>query len=773
MAKGFDTRQSTRGTFAFAPKQGRQTRNDVAASPSIGQSGNVGGVATGGGNVVMSQNPTLGGNAGANIPAFLDSVLEPVIKARQDERVRAGYAAATNGAALEDIAKQQPGLSTIFGPTDFQRGAQFFATQTAVNNWSTEQLENMATLRELPEEDLPRYLNEAAMSHMTGDVFADNAINAAILEKTATLIPVIAQARVEWQQTTLRRGAVANNIAAAGSYEALVRTYTTQPELAEGQTDPLAGQRVNEENVRLAKESFLSSFLPIDGMTPEAFAGSVEETARGLLAAGNLWAFNAMDEGGPNSLLFQTMDADGYATLKSAYNTAGKSAQARALMQVGPEYDLFRTKVQLGQIAPGDIRAGLEAFNTRITALSGYTEPFFDGEDMVKQTEDGVTDLIRRYEADETRAYNEYRDEVNRTADAAQRQQESEQQLAGVLAAATIGDLQAAGFAYGTDKVNLAMTAAIRTDPATTIPMLIMSHRNSSYVVPGAKDILRSQITANIAAGYDGESFQTAYRNWKTFERDEAGLAARAAYYGEYDNHFARLETLLGNGTGMTGTLAYAQTFGEAGALAGTQQPAAAPRGDVKEKLEAAVTQIGPDFIARQLGHRQTTSATTTIGRLAIGGAYMRMQADPNLSEEQALRMEVSALQADNRLEIIGRDAWANPTRGQSMQELTQVPQDRIGRVWERLVDDGLDRIGAEGRPYTVWRSGTGTTTRWVVSVTPRNGGDAEAFQIDVPMIARQDRTTERQDIERRRPGGQPRGPYQDRPSGIGSVDRR
>lgn len=752
MATGYDNRQSIRQSFAFAPKPGAQTQNAAAATPTIGRSGLAGEMATGGNNVIMSQNPVSGAGAGAQIPEFINTLLEPHLKAQQERRVREGYAAAVNGASMDSINERQPGLSAIFGPTDFQRGAQFFNAQQAVNNWSTEQINNLPALAQLPPEDLPRVLNAAAEAHMTGDVFADNAINASILEQQATLIPRIAQARAEWEQRTLRTGARNAAISAGSAYGALVNSYTTQPDAPETGEDPLAGQRVDVANVVAQKTSFLSSFLPVDGMTREAHQGFVEESYQAFLAENNLWAFNAMAEGGANSLLFQTLGAEKYAQAQAAYRTAGARAVSQAMMTVGPEYDRFRTQVRLGQVSPEDVRAKLQEFNTRVASLTGYLEPAFDGEAIVTQVEGRVDDLVSGLERDEGRAYQEHRDVVNRAATEEAKQQQEQQETATALSLIAQGDIQAAKFLLGESKVNILVTSAIRTDASTTIPFLISSHRNSSEVVSGARDILQSQVQANIGAGYDSESFQTAYRNWQTFNQVEGGGAARAAYYGNFDPMFLRMQTLMANGSGITGTLAYAQTFGEAGALAGSLQPAAAPSGERATKLEAAVTAIGPGFFQRNFGgQRQTLSATDTIFRLARGGASARMDADPNLSEEEALRQEVSALVADRRLEQVGNDAWANPTRGAPMADLTRVPSERLGAVWQELVDQGRDRVGARGRPYTVWRSGTGTATRWLVAITPRNGGDAEVFDINVGQITAWDTVRERRDVERRR----------------------
>jgi len=745
MATGYDNRETTRRSFAFAPQPARQTNVAANARPSIGRSGLAGGTATGGGNVIMSENPTAGMNAGAEIPAFLDAILEPHIRAQQERRVREGMTAAMNGAALDDIAARQPGLSAIFGPTDFQRGAQFFATQRAVSRWKTDQLENMNTLRELPEEDLPRYLNEAAMGVMTGDVYTDNAINAAIIEESATLIPRIAQARVEWQQNTLRRGAIDNNLAAGEAYAALIQTYVSQPELAEGQEDPLAGQRVDEAAIARQRETFLSTFMPIDGMSDEAFVSSVEETARGFLAQDNLWAYNALNEGGTESILFQTLTPEKREALTTAYNAAGRRAQSRALMQIGPEYDLFRARVRLGSlatdpIAPDEVRAQLDEFNVRIAALTGYDTPYFDAENMVRQTEEVTGGVVSDLERARTRRQ-------------AEEDKEAEEQavLDDIAAAATTGDFQAAIIEHGEGKVNAWVTAAIRTDATTTIPMLIASHRNSGEVISGARNILQAQVAANIASGYDSESFQTAYRNWKTFNTAQGGAPARAAYYGQYDTMFARMGQLMADG-GVTGTLAYAQTFGEAGALAGTQQAPTAPTGERREALIGALRQeVDPGFWQRTFGATQLSpTGQATIERLALGGASLRMDAE-GMDAKTAIQAEISSLRADNRLEIVGRDAWANPTRGPSMGTLTGVPTDRLGNVWQQLVNEGRARVGAENRPYTVWRSGEGTATRWIVSVTASQGKPTEVFQIDVPMISRTDTIREQADVRRRR----------------------
>lgn len=773
MATGYDRREATRGSFAFAPRQGRQTRNDAAATPSIGRSGISGGANTGGGRVVMSENPVSGMGAGANIPAFLEAALEPVIKAAQERKVREGYTAAANGTALSEIAARQPGLSAIFGPTDFQRGAQFFASQKAVSDWQAEQLADLDNLKKLPEEDLPRYLDAAAQEHMTGDVYADNAIGAALMEAQTTLIPRIAQARVEWQQNTLRQGYVDSTLSAANAYSGLVHSYVSQPDIQEGQPDPLAGTRVDEAAVARSRDTFLSSLLPVDGMSNDAWKAGVEQTARSLLADGNLWAYNALQQDGAQSPLFQ-LDPEKQASLDTAYRSAGKRAQANALMQVGPEYDLFRTQVRLGQVPPGEIRERLNEFNVRIATLSGYTEPYFDADAMISQTEDGVVDLVRRREQDETRAYQESRDEVNRAADAEVKAAEEANALSDIVAAMQTGDLQAAIFEHGAGKVNMAVTAALRSDPTTTIPILVRSHQNSNEVIDGARDILQASVASNIAAGYDSQGFQNAMNNWKTFDATPGGRAARAAYYGDYDQLFQRFSTATANGAD-TG-VAYQQTFGEAGALAGTMRPQAMPTGTVKTELEAAVNSMtGPNFWQRNVstllgGNNFTGSARATLSRMVMPGAALRLQNDPALEPEEAARNEMAALAADRRIEIVGRDAWANPSRGQTMQRLTGVPTDRLGNVWNTLVDEGLERLGARGETYTVWRQGDGPATRWIVTTTSQDG-ETDVFQLDPAMIARKDATREAADIARRRPRGQSGVPSTAR--GAGDVDRR
>jgi len=754
MARGYDNRETTRRSFAFAPQQGRQTRNAAAAAPTIGAQGQSGQAASGGGNVIMSESPVLRGDAGAAIPAFLEKTLEPIIQAQQERRVREGYTAAANGMAMEDIARNQPGLASIFGPTDFQRGAQFYATQTAVNSWQQEQIANLDKLAQLPEEDLPRYLDEAAMSHMTGDTFADNAIGAAIMEANTTLIPRIAQARVEWQQNTLRQGYVGNATAAGGAYASMVQSYTAQPDVAEGEVDPLAGSRINEANIAASRDQFLASLMPIDGMTNDAWKAGLEQTFRGMLADDNLWAVNAIMEGGSESP-FAQLDPEKQNSLRTAYETAGKRAQARALMQVGPDYDLYRTQVRLGQIPADEVRERLNEFNVRIAVLSGYTEPYFDADAMIRQTEGVVDDLVTGIEQDNSRRYSENQAALNRQLDAEAEEAEEAQALSEILSLAAAGDLQAAEFAHGSGKVNAAITAGLRNDPATTIPILIRSHQNSSYVVSGARDILQAQVSANIAAGYDSQAFQNSLTNWRGFSATPQARSARAAYYGDYDQQFMKLDTLISGGTDPG--VAYAQTFGEAGALAGTMRPVSAPTGQRRAEIDAAARAMTqPSFWQRQLGPRLmgegfNNSARTVISSMVTGGAAARMENDPNLSVEEAVRNEMSALQASNRLEVVGRDAWRNPAQDAPMSALTRVPPDRLGTVWNELVDEGLERLGARGEPYTVWRQGTGPATRWIVTTTS-DGGEVDVFQIDPSMITRHDTIREQADVRRRRP---------------------
>lgn len=709
MATGYDNRETTRRSFAFNAGQARQTNVQANARPSIGRSGLAGNAATGGGNVIMSENPQSGQGAGANIPEFLNTVLEPHIKAQQERRMYEGYAAAAGGEALAEIAARQTGLSAIFGPTDFQRGAQFFATQRGVSEWKQEQVDSMDDLARLPPQDLGRWLSDSTDRHLTGDVFADNAIRAAIVEETSTLIPLITQRRVEFEQTALRTGAVDLAVAGGGAYAAMVEALYAQPPLVEGQEDPLAGTRIGPEAVEAERDILRSKWLPIEGMTPTAYSGFVEDTANAYLAGGNLRAFNVMLEGGNQSILYQTLGADKYNAIVSRGNTATEAALQDEAMRFIPELAELEANQIAGTLAPGQFYKRAAEINTLIGAAVGTEEPYFDANEILTGEGGVVRAIVARN--DETRrraqAQADAAASAAAAAAAAAELEATNQREANQLF--IVGDIPAALAAGATqENINRAAYAAYQRND---IPALVKAARTSGTM--GIFTAVQQSLQAPLSGAAAGisEDFSRSYSTWQAiYNEGTSGPSVAASYFGQYHAGMLQYHNLVRGG--RPPEQAHQQVF-VVGAGRG-RQPAVRVSTEIREAASRdADTALGRN----QLGSLMGISPRANAGsRRVVQGAIeqeaerIRANSDGALSPQEATRQAREVMISSGRLEVFGGYAWTNvPGSGRDVPLANYMPgatPDVIGRHLDTVLERRLKDKGLSTRNTNVLRLG-------------------------------------------------------------------
>lgn len=682
MATGYDNRQAGRASFAFAPQAARQTRNSEAPVQQ-GRNGVVGaGEARGG--VVMSEAPAIGAGIGSGIPAFLEQVFEPVIQQASTERMYQGYAAAVDGMTMDQIAENKPALAGIFGQSDFEKGASFYHVQKGLANWQSEQLANMDALKRMDPNQVGKVLFDAATPFLTGDQATDNQVHRAVIEASQELLPRVAAARIEW-----RRGEQRKDVIELGTTRARnLQTLSDQQNAAEVEGDP--------ELLASARLTFLESMRPLDNMSEEDWSTSVAQVARTVIANGNLAAYNAMAEGGENSLLFMALGATGDGEQYAAIQNLATQASRKALSDWGTDVrvtlangtvvspiDQLNARIATQEITGAAIRTSMESINELAMKQTGSTEPYYTEEEIAAAVGGYVRSVATEDRADR-------RVERQAAATEAARVATEQNKVAEIQRALSQRDPQAVIMSYGAGDVDNVMRSLWQTDPVRAIPILegVFSTRGTTFSATAAD--VQNLVKANMIAGADSEGFQKALATWGSFTNPQA----RAFYFGDLDAQFLRYQTRTSGTMAVPALIAYSETFGAAGAAPGTATPGRRAEGQTGEDLTRAIQNMRPNWMMRVAGAvGPNPNSLTVLNEWVQPRAAELMRARPGMSTDDAVASALSGLKGNRELDSVGSYYWPTPNRTPSIETITGLTPDRLSAVFDDAIKDNMPNL--------------------------------------------------------------------------------
>lgn len=737
MATGYDQRETRRASFAFAPVQARQTQNSAAVVPT-GRSGVVGGGEARGG-VVMSSAPSIGMGAGSGIPEFLEAVFEPVIQQRSAERMYQGYADAIDGATMDEIAEAKPALAGLFGQSDFEKGASFYHAQNGLANWQSEQLANMDQLKRMDPSQVGKVLFDAAKPYLTGDATTDNSIHRMVIEASNELLPQVSAARIEWRNEEQRNGMTQLGVTRAGNLRAL-----REQALSTG--TPLPPE---------ASFAFLESMRPIEGMSDDNWAAAVEQVARSVQADGNIAAYNAMAEGGTNSLLYMALGARGdgakYQAIVSRAEIMGKDANTdfAARPEVAARIDLMWARSITGELRGTALREEMLSINEAANLYTGSEVPLFDEETITAGVKTSVRDVVAedRANAREERAWERSGDNP---ANVAAKAEAESADIRNLIAKGQVGEAEGR---YTKDKVSGVMRSWYLSDRVGSVKELVRTHQQQGATFPDLARDIQSQVSANLTAGATSEAFQVAVKQWQEFGTGD-GTVARAFYYGDYDDLFDRYQQLVGRNGGDP-LFAYNQTFGQPGAIQGTQGRRPRAEGETGEAIATAIRRMGPRLMGFVNKDGYSAASQENVLDVISGRVGERLRNNPNYANnmEGLIAAEVNVAMGSKLLDRVGKNVWHTPMRGSSLEEAVGFGSDVLAPIWEAEVKETFEQtygessddyevmVGQDGNGKPMWSAhyaGSDGTTR-VVRITPEQLQDrrrSEAARVRAPREA-------------------------------------
>lgn len=521
MPTGYDARQGGRSSFAnegIAPVQ-----TTVGASGESRGAQLVGGESIGGVQGGVDTNP---GNYAAEMGAFMERFLEPVIARRKQAAFFEGYTRAQAGEALADLTDNDSPLTRIFGPSGFAEGAQFYHGQQAISDWQQTALADMDALKRMTPSELSKYMADTANGMMTGDPYADQVIQAGLLEAQGPVIQQVARERYALVQTEAREAFSTSGMSAATSLQQLAVASTA------------SGGAEGNEQVRAAVVRFAGLMEQPPGMDDETYATTLYDFMRRNQAEGNFYAVRVMQEAGVTSVLTDEQQRQieaGFDRYSSRYMSEAATTPAILEEITRLEYRIRTAEIDDDPITNPEVQAGYEKVNALIRAATGVDADYYTDADRRSGSGSLASATVSKVNRDRRRA----EQIADRNQDRAERRAEREEEAADKLATLSTG------WASGNVAAILAIDPslggefnqlALRDYNAGNYAALARVYREGGFVSTAVAGQAQSSARAGIGEEYT-QATARVFTMWQEFH--EASPALSRAYFGEeYDRAF-------------------------------------------------------------------------------------------------------------------------------------------------------------------------------------------------------------------------------------------
>lgn len=722
-ASGYDTRS---GGQSFAFQSGSPAQSNGQLNTNAPDAGVVGGNSGGG---VERASPMTYADGNDGIPQFLQGLVEPYVKAKQQEKFDQGMDAAANGKAISEISKSDSGISKIFGPSYYHQGAAMYTANTAVAKFHADALVD-DNLYKLDEAGRTKALSDKSRDLLTGDVVTDHLIQTGLMTNRGPLVATLAKKNYDWgqQQAVHRASQYADQ--AGDLYQGLsvANAGLSSPD------DP------SHAAMTQATGTFLGSFQKPYGMSDESYQGFVAHSAAAMRAKGNFAGYEAMQKGG----LFDVLTDDQKDKLISGYDTDASKVlgDATSSPDVNRAMSTMDAKIKFGgYTSPKHIYDDAQAINAQVAAKTGITgKQLISGKDIEGlqnemasgQFSAGLRLQSRQWQIADREAEWKHTDDKS-----------AEKAAAALLAANTamsagnVSTALAVGSAKS-DDVNLAFQAQMAK--GNFAPML-QNFKSGHYVNEYVASQVQSAVANSIGSGLT-KGFEAAHQQWQ--QLNAGNPAAATAYFGTYGGKMLAYDNYVKGGE--TPLSAYAQSFGKPDSGGRPDLPAGVKEKDV---IKTITSSIGSNdkWAFGLLGTRAPLNASslsmTSNVLLPKVATFMH---DSGQDAASSTGHVLATMQASGEIERAGGLTWNNPGGARKIGNYLGLPDEATDTLVSGVINQKLIKAGysdgASGDNVSVMRySGADGQPMLYVQAFPKDGSshtDVSVSMHDLQALNRQ-----------------------------------
>lgn len=601
----------------------------------------------------------------SKLPEFLEEITAPNREALARQQQWDGFVAARAGATMEEISAETPWYSKVFGPTNYEIGAQNYNVLKSVADMEQDLLHRMPELRKLGPEAMAQEFNRLATEQMTGNTFADAVLQKTFMERAGPLMDLHTKERVAWQQSELVRAQYESNSANSTAFQMLAKANALL-----GNTAPAEPEEA--EKLLQAQISLLDGLSPSMYQTDESYKAAISAFVQGAADRGEFHTLKFLRSRGVLSALDPdtALGLERYVKQREAQYKSEFLDQNPAFAHRVAAVSLY-TAEGVGALKTADMIAQL---NAEYAAATGASDPLYDGSKLASMMAQSAGAHLNAQEAAAARA--EAAAKAGRTE--AEKLAAQQEDIDTAISSWDNGSWAMTAALPGIDKAMMESSVEqhfremLRRAPERAFSSLVQNFATGEgAVLPGIKRELMTE-ASSVLTEQPNDGARALYQKWlalkntraqrldregKVVEGTVLGTAAAAAYFDEGVNTmFNRIQTLR-NGE-VDFELAYEIARGEITTTDPTKFTA-----DTRKEAERLTSRMS-DVIAqrnpRWFGF--VGNALGNTGREATARALVRAGEVMGVSgrTEEEMQAMYKAAQHMFGLETAGKYAWEN-----------------------------------------------------------------------------------------------------------------
>lgn len=722
------------GTITFSP--------GLAGGGALGVSAQPLNVGVQGGGVVQSSPVQSGaswfGSGGmtmpdTKLPEFIEEITAPNRKALEQQQMWDGFVAARAGATMEEISAETPWYSKVFGPTNYEIGAQNYNVLKSVADMEQDLLHRMPELRKMGPEAMAQEFNRMASEQMTGNTFADALLQKTFMERAGPMMDLHTKERVAWQQAELVKAQYASNSANSTAFQMLAKANAMLGGAAPA--DPAEADKLYQ-----AQLSLLDGLSPSMYQTDASYKSAITSFVQGAADRGEFHTLKFLRDRGVLSALDpdSSLTLDRYVKQREAQYKSEFLDQNPGLAHRVAAISLYAAE-GVGAVPTAEMIAQV---NAEYAAATGASDPLYDGNKLASMMAQSAGAHLNAQEAAATRAAaaaKEGRTEAEKLA----AQQED---IATAVNSWDNGSWALTANLPGIDKAMMEASVEnhfrtlLQRSPERAFASLVQNFSTGEgAVLPGIKRELMTEASAVLTEqpndgaralfekwlAMKGTRAQRLDREGKVVEGTVLGTAAAAAYFDEGVNTlFNKVQTLRQGGVEFE--LAYEIARGEVTTTDPTKFNAETRK--ESEQLTSRMSDVIATSNPRWFGF--VGNALGNTGREAAARAMVRAGQVMGVSgrSEEEMQAMYKAAQQMFGLETAGKYAWENgkDDGGNALRSVTSwIGRSDAGPAIESAIDKALRKHNVEpGRdqPANIVRMRDNNGEPYLVVQTIGNG---------------------------------------------------
>lgn len=563
----------------------------------------------------------------SNLPQFLQELTAPAMQRLKQQQMWDGFVAARQGKTMQEISEEQPWYTKVFGPTNYEIGAQTYNVLRSVSDMEQDLVARMPELRKLPPEEMAQEFNRLSQEQLTGNTYADALLQKTFMDRAGPLMDMHTKERYAWQQGELVKAQYA---AGASASTALHEMSKRSSMLGAGRPAD-AGEA---EKLVQSQTSFLDSIQPSRFETDDAYKSFMTSLVRGAADRGEFYTLKFLDQNGALSAL----DPDDMLGLKS-YVKQAESQYRNTYLDQNPA--MAERMALVGLLASqGEgakpTEAHIDELNSQYAAETGSADPLYSGTQRLSLMAQSAGQHIAAQEA-VLRARASAAKEANTEA---AKLAAKEEDVRGAITAFDHGTYSQAVNVPGVDKelfdasVTQAWNKTFSTNPQVAFSRLVQNAASGrGAVIKGVSEQFKNEGQTVLREQFNDAAAQL-YAKWRALKNTKAqrldangnvvessltGATTAALYFGDDVNKlFNKMQVMLDSNVPIE--LAYETARGEIATddptqfVARSKQESEAINGRVADVLQSA----NPRFLG-YFGNR-----LGKYGRMAAARALVR-----------------------------------------------------------------------------------------------------------------------------------------------------